>query len=66
MSTQSMDIPAGDFPATQSVSVSSIDEDIEDESTMFLTAPKVAYPCIMSLMKRPSWTSSMRERFLLP
>ncbi|EIE21470.1 hypothetical protein COCSUDRAFT_66905 [Coccomyxa subellipsoidea C-169] len=40
-STQSMDIPAGDFPAAQSVSVSSIDEDIDDESTIFLTAPKV-------------------------
>ena len=42
-STQSMDIPAGDFPAAQSVSVSSIDEDIDDESTIFLTAPKVAH-----------------------
>ncbi|CAL8469570.1 g9111 [Coccomyxa elongata] len=40
-STQSMDIPAGDYPAAQSVSVSSIDEDIDDESTIFLTAPKV-------------------------
>lgn len=36
-----MDIPAGDFPV--SVSVSSIDEDIDDESTIFLTAPKVTH-----------------------
>lgn len=42
-STQSMDIPAGDFPAAQSISVSSIDEDIDDESTIFLTAPKVTH-----------------------
>jgi len=44
MSTQSMDIPPGEFPISQSVSVSSIDEDIEDESTILLTAPKVGLP----------------------
>ena len=42
-STQSMDIPAGDYPAAQSVSVSSVDEDIDDESTIYLTAPKVTH-----------------------
>ncbi len=40
-----MDIPAGDMPQ-QSMSQSSLDsDDFDDESTVFLTAPKVTYPC---------------------
>ncbi|CAL5229567.1 g12921 [Coccomyxa viridis] len=40
-STASMDIPAGDMPQ-QSMSQSSLDsDDFDDESTVFLTAPKV-------------------------
>ena len=49
-STASMDIPASETAAAPSEAVASVDEDIDDESTIFLTAPKV----------RPSsaiWTS---------
>jgi hypothetical protein len=44
-----MDIPASEVPAQQSVSVSSIDEDFEDESTIYLTAPKVGL-CPLTLL----------------
>jgi len=40
-STASMDIPAGDLPQ-QSMSQSSLDsDDFDDETSIFLTAPKV-------------------------
>lgn len=39
----SMDIPAPDSSSQQSAAVNaSIDEDFEDESTIYLTAPKVS------------------------
>ena len=45
-STASMDIPAGDMPQ-QSMSQSSLDsDDFDDESTVFLTAPKVNHSCL--------------------
>ena len=45
-STASMDIPAGDMPQ-QSISQSSLDsDDFDDESTVFLTAPKVNHSCL--------------------
>ena len=40
-STASMDIPASDTAPVSSEAVASVDEDIDDESTIFLTAPKV-------------------------
>ena len=65
-STASMDIPAYEAAQAPSEAVASVDEDIDDESTIFLTAPK-AHTCLPSMtLRTPAAMDSTYLARLLP
>lgn len=58
-STASMDMPAQDAAPAPSVAVASVDEDVDDESTIFLTAPKARAALLAC------WHGRFQERLAL-